>query len=512
MNQVRWSKTADSVLQPLSAQELQDMAARLHSPAMAGQSSFKSDKTSLLNSSDSNHISTNPMLIHSATNHQIPKSDPTIQQQPSEINQCASDPLYRPHQHGINSDSFRLESLETSVALLRNQIQELLVSLSKPNHANNQSDEQSYHPSIYGSLSNPLRNRVEKEKSNANTVREVSIKLSQVFDDLDTLKKEMRPSSPVPTQTPVTNLHQYTSNTVGSSFVQTLPKDPPLKLQPSKISFRHSVSGSLPSKEHMLHDSISPKLQQTDSQLSSLHHSITVEIQIYVQQQIKLAISSFENVQMAAMFKAEISDLEHRIMNAIDAKLLQSAKRVRWEQQHSHDNATQNVEQHSSNLYEESCLPRSIPFVGKASHTTVDRDNGQYQTGMQYKQDGLKTENNAGNTDKETTPSLNNRRSVSPVTQTRNIDGDVEMLISKLKSKLDHKAKLARGVTQYQLTQSALVDPLGSAYNDMELRERARTTPQTHSYTQKASNSPSKKRTTYSKPTLASQMKSKPFR
>ncbi|KAI8927197.1 hypothetical protein BC831DRAFT_453164 [Entophlyctis helioformis] len=112
----------------------------------------------------------------------------------------------------------------------------------------------------------------------------------------------------------------------------------------------------------------------------------------------------------------------------------------------------------------------------------------------------------------------------------RDVDGDVEVLLSKLKAKLDHKSKLVRELSHQQVLRTAAVDPLGSAYSDIELREVSRSgssgpaaTSTTaaagpgmgsgHPYIDRMSAGPaSRKRASYNKPTLASQLKTKSFR
>eukprot|EP00842_Homolaphlyctis_polyrhiza_P003773 jgi/Hompol1/4397/HPOL_001047-RA len=105
---------------------------------------------------------------------------------------------------------------------------------------------------------------------------------------------------------------------------------------------------------------------------------------------------------------------------------------------------------------------------------------------------------------------------------------------SKKLAKLDHKARLVRELNQQQSARAAaLVDPLGSVYSDIELREASRSNgvsktaaPATAAVEAKSA-SPSlsaadlhiaratgspKRKTTFSKPTLASQMKTRAFR
>ncbi|KAJ1343769.1 hypothetical protein BSLG_001661 [Batrachochytrium salamandrivorans] len=318
----------------------------------------------------------------------------------------------------------RFDSLEKSVSSLKDQLQEIMQTL--PSSSNGIHPYPSLHNSRQEKNYHYKQQSLDQERQTARTVQNVSDKLSRVFDDLDTLKKEMRPHSPQ--QVPLVGSQHVDSNPTYNPSHLTGEARPNLHgtlassslssehAAASKTSFRHNSTSTSPSKRPSLFEPTSSLNSQLrgDGAFNStsalpLQTPITADIQTYVQQQIKLAISDFEkktHPQQPQPYLCKSDTLSSQRQVSI----------------HMND-------------------PKS--------------KNSAFSHGPDYREEQL--EATAGDSSNDIsnnrgTDSTTQKHSTSPVPRSRhirNIDGDVEILISKLKSKLDRKAKLARDANQH---------------------------------------------------------------
>ncbi|KAH6575884.1 hypothetical protein BASA61_001253 [Batrachochytrium salamandrivorans] len=432
----------------------------------------------------------------------------------------------------------RFDSLEKSVSSLKDQLQEIMQTL--PSSSNGIHPYPSLHNSRQEKNYHYKQQSLDQERQTARTVQNVSDKLSRVFDDLDTLKKEMRPHSPQ--QVPLVGSQHVDSNPTYNPSHLTGEARPNLHgtlassslssehAAASKTSFRHNSTSTSPSKRPSLFEPTSSLNSQLrgDGAFNStsalpLQTPITADIQTYVQQQIKLAISDFEKKYLEDIVSSVLKCVEPRIIHIVNMRIQQTTKKIRWKQRSSSppvsDQKEGPIQTHPQQPQPYLCKSDTLSSQRQVSIHMNDpkSKNSAFSHGPDYREEQL--EATAGDSSNDIsnnrgTDSTTQKHSTSPVPRSRhirNIDGDVEILISKLKSKLDRKAKLARDANQHHPARSSLLDPLGFNSNDMELRDNARSATLTHSYLQQVI-SPPKRRTTYSKPTLASQMKSKPFR